>query len=188
MNETAFWHIIELSKGNPTLSFETQCVIMSDELMAHTPEEIITFEHILRQKMELANTWPLMAASFVVCSFISDEIFEDFKAWIVGQGKTNFEKIIKDPNHICQILTPNLAKNLQGEHMLYVAANAYLEKINADDEAAFYDLIPAVVSKEVKTKWPETKNDFRKLFPKLYDTFWNEKRIQERIQEAEGNT
>jgi|GEM_PF-1787864 len=185
MNETTFWAIIDQSKGNPTLSFETQCVIMSDELMAYEPEDIISFEQLLRQKMELANTWPLMASSFVVCSFISDDIFEDFRAWIVGQGKTNFEKIIRDPNHICQILTPNLAKHLQGDQMLYVAANAYLEKLDLEDETAFYNQIPAVAAKTVTPKWPSTKNDFRKLFPKLYDTFWNEKRIQELINEAE---
>lgn len=130
-----------------------------------------------------------MAASFVVCSFISDDTYEDFRAWLVGQGKDNFEKVLKNPNHICNLIKPGQVKEMGGEHMLFVAINAYLERNDVqgeEEELKFYDLIPIVAEQEVKQAWPESKNEFRKMFPQLFDTFWNEDRIKEKLEEAES--
>lgn len=185
MNEQIFWELIDQARKAPNSNFETQCVTLTELLTAHTTEDIIAFEHLLRQKIEQASSWPVMAATFVVCSFISDDTYEDFRAWLVGQGKDNFNKAIKDPNTICDFLKPHEARDLGGEYMLFVAANAYLDKLGKDDEEEFYELIEHPDEKEIVQKWPETKDAYRKLFPRLYDTFWNEQRIQERLEEAE---
>lgn len=190
MNEQIFWEIIAQSRATLNTNFETQCVNISEILMDYSAEEIIEFEHQLRLQMEKVNTWNMMAASFVVCSFISDETYEDFRAWVVGQGKENFDKILRDPSEICNLIRPGQVKEMGGEHMLFSAINAYLEKINSEDEedeVKFYDAIPFVAEKEVVQKWPETKNDYRKMFPKLFDTFWSEDRIREKLEEAEEN-
>jgi hypothetical protein len=126
-----------------------------------------------------------MAATFVVCSFISDDTYEDFRAWLVGQGKENFGKVLRDPNEICNIIKPARDLELDGEYMLFVAVNAYLEKTGTDDEEAFYEMIEHPHEKEIEQKWPESKNEYRKLFPRLYDAFWNEDRIQQKLEEAE---
>jgi hypothetical protein len=186
MNEQQFWELLDKGRALPHGNFETLCVNLTELLTEYSTEDIIQFEHLLRQKIEDASTWPIMAASFVVCSFISDDTYEDFRAWIVGQGKVNFEKILRDPNEICNLLTPGQAKNLGGEYMLFVAVNAYLDKLNQDDEEAFYELIQHPEEKEIIQKWPESKNEYRKMFPRLYDMFWNEERIQERLEAAEA--
>ncbi len=186
MNEQIFWELIDKSKNAAPTHFETQCVTLTELLIPYDERDIIEFEHILRAQIERANTWPIMAASFVVCSFISDDTYEDFRAWIVGQGKENFDKILRDCNEITNLTTPGKAKDLGGEFMLFVAVNAYLEKLNQDDEEAFYELIMHPEEKVVNQQWPETKNEFRKMFPKLYDTFWNEARIQQKLEEAEA--
>jgi hypothetical protein len=185
MNEQIFWELIDKARKAPNSNFETQCVTLTELLEAYSPEDIVAFEHILREKIEEASSWPVMAATFVVCSFISDDTYEDFRAWLVGQGKENFYKAIKDPNEINNFLTAKEALELGGEYMLFVGANAWLEKTGKDDEEEFYGLIEHPDEKEVEQKWPETKEDYRKLFPKLYDTFWNEARIQQRLEEAE---
>jgi hypothetical protein len=189
MNEQLFWEIIEKTKSPLHSNFETQCVLISEALLEYTPEDIITFEHILRQQLERANTFHMMAASFVVCSFLSDETYEDFRAWCIGQGKNTFEKILKDSSEICNILKPGQVKAMGGEHLLFSAINAYLEKTDTEGEEAeiaFYDKIPVVEEKEIEQKWPESKNDFRKMFPRLFDTFWNEDRIREQLEAAEA--
>jgi len=186
MNEQIFWELIDKARKIPAGNFETQCVnlteLLTEELSA---EEIVAFEHILREKIEEASTWTIMAATFVVCSFISDDTYEDFRAWMVGQGKENFYKILRDPNEICNIVKPSRDLELGGEFMLFAAVNAYLDKTDSDDEDAFYEMIEHPDEKEIVQKWPESKNDYRKMFPQLYDTFWNEDRIQQKLEEAE---
>ncbi|MFT4062870.1 MAG: DUF4240 domain-containing protein [Edaphocola sp.] len=186
MNEELFWQLIDKARSAPNANFETQCVTLTEYLLAYTEEEIITFEEILREKIEEASSWRTMAASFVVRSFISDDEYEDFRAWLVGQGKTNFHKVLRDPNEICNILKPGQVKDMHGEYMLFVAVNAYLEKTDSDDDEAFYEKIEHPEEKEIVQTWPESKQEYRNLFPRLYDTFWNEKRIEERLEEAEN--
>lgn len=186
MNEELFWQLIDearslAGKGD----FEQRCDTLSELLLRYEAEDIIAFEHLLLEKVEEASTWPVMAATFVVCSFISDDTYEDFRAWMVGQGKESFYKILKDPNEVCNILNPEEARDLGGEYMLLVTANAWLEKTGNDDEDEFYELIAHPEEKEIEQRWPETKEAYRKLFPALYDKFWNEQRIQERLDEAE---
>lgn len=185
MNEQTFWELIDKARQAPNSNFETQCVTLTELLAAYTPEEIVAYEHILLEKIEEANTWPVMAATFVVNSFISDDTYEDFRAWLAGQGKENFYKALKDPNEIRNFLTAKQALDLGGEYMLFVGANAWLEKTGKENEDEFYELIEHPEEKEVVQQWPETKEEYRKLFPELYDTFWNEARIQQRLEEAE---
>ncbi len=185
MNELIFWQLIEKSRAAHHSNFETQCVTLTELLVPYAVEDIIAFEHILRQKIEEASTWPIMAASFVVCSFISDDTYEDFRAWLVGQGKDNFTRAIRDPNEICKFLSREQASDLGGEYMLFAAVNAYLEKLGQDDEEEFYKLIVHPEEKTIEQQWPESKEAYRNMFPALYDCFWNEQRIQERLSEAE---
>ena len=186
MNEQIFWELIDKARAANNSNFETQCVTLTEILGEYSEADIIAFEHILREKIEEASSWPIMAATFVVCSFISDDTYEDFRAWMVGQGKDNFYKILRDPNEICNLVKPSAAMDLDGEYMLFVAANAWLEKTGKENEEEFYELIEHPEEKEIKQKWPESKKEYRNMFPKLYDTFWNEDRIQQRLEEAEA--
>jgi len=185
MNEDIFWQLIEQSQNAQNSNFETQCVTLTELLTPYEPAEIITFENILRAKIEEASNFKVMAATFVVCSYISDDTYEDFRAWLVGQGKEKFYKAIKDPNYICDFLRPKQAEELGGEFMLFVAVNAYLEKTDTDDEDAFYEMIDHPDEKEVSQKWPDNKEQYRKLFPRLFDMFWNQERMEELLNRDE---
>ena len=185
MNEDTFWQLIDKAKAARNSNFETQCVTLTELLTPFSGDEIIGFEHVLREKIEEASSFPIMAASFVVCSYISDDTYEDFRAWLVGQGKEDFYKTLKDPNEICRFLKPAEAAELGGEYMLFVAVNAYLEKTDSDDEEAFYELIRHPEEKEIAQRWPESKNEYRKMFPALFDKFWNQERMEALLKRDE---
>ncbi len=128
-----------------------------------------------------------MAATFLVCSFISDDTYEDFRAWLVGQGMANFYKAIENPDVVATLLTKEQARDLGGQYMLFVAVNAYLEQTGTDDDEAFYQLIEHPDEKEIVQQWPESKEAYRKILPALFDKFWDEERIAAKLKEAEEN-
>lgn len=187
MTEDIFWQLIDKARAANNSNFETQCVTLTELLTPYSAEDIIAFEHILREKIEEASSFPVMAAAFLVCSFISDDTYEDFRAWLIGQGKENFYKAIKNPDEAAALLTKEQALDLGGQYMLFVAVNAYLEKTGTDDDEAFYRLIEHPDEKEIEQQWPETKEEYRKMLPKLFDKFWNEDRIAAKLKEAEEN-
>lgn len=187
MTEAIFWELIDEARSAPNSNFETQCVTLTELLTEHSKEDIIAFEHMLREKIEEASSFRMMAATFLVCSFISDDTYEDFRAWLVGQGKNDFNKAIRNPDDIADMLSKHEARELGGEFMLFVAVNAYLEKTESDDDEAFYQLIEHPDEKEIVQQWPESKNEYRKMLPRLFDKFWDEDRIAEKLKEAEEN-
>lgn len=187
MTQDIFWQLIDKARAATNINFETQCVTLTELLTPYNKEDIIDFEHILREKIEEASSFEIMAATFLVCSFISDDTYEDFRAWLVGQGKDNFYKAIKNPDDVADMLSKKQAQNLGGEFMLFVAVNAYLEKTGSDDDEAFYQLIEHPEEKEIKQQWPESKAEYRKILPHLFDKFWDEDRIAAKLKEAEEN-
>lgn len=187
MTEDIFWQLIEKARSANNSNFETQCATLTELLTAYSKEDIISFEHILREKIEEASSFPVMAATFLVSSFISDDTYEDFRAWLIGQGMANFYKGIENPDEIAHLITKEQALDLGGEYMLFVAVNAYLEKTGSDDDEAFYRLIEHPDEKEIVQQWPESKEQYRKMLPKLFDKFWDEDRIAAKLKEAEEN-
>src|SRR5262245_43894761 len=74
---------------------------LTAKLKALAPGEIIGFQNTLQRKLRDAYTFPVLAANFIIQSYTSDDVFEDFRAWLVSQGQERFESAVSDPESIC---------------------------------------------------------------------------------------
>ncbi len=50
MTEDIFWQLIEKARTANNSNFETQCVTLTELLTPYSEKDIISFEHILREK------------------------------------------------------------------------------------------------------------------------------------------
>ena len=46
--------------------------------------------------------WPMLKACFVLLSYVSDEVFEDFRHWVMLNGKSRFYRTIENPDVIAE--------------------------------------------------------------------------------------
>jgi len=103
MTEEQFWELIEKS-GQGALDCESQAHQLKQILCDLTPSQIIEFDRIFLQKRIEAYRWDLWGVAHLIFSYCSDDGFEDFRCWLVGQGQQAFESVLQDPEVILDLL------------------------------------------------------------------------------------
>ena len=171
MTEKDFWRMIEQANrvGDSIHN-------LGATLRALSAQDVVSFSDILGKKIADAGTFPVLAASFVIASYASDDTFRDFRAWLVSQGHDRYTAAIDDPETIADWLDEGDLEDIDGERMLLVAQNSF-QAHGTDDE--FQDLTTPIPDPDIEQDWPETKSEYRQRFPRLVDKYWNQRRIGE---------
>ena len=83
MNEEKFWKMVSLADKVGIEAVEL-------ELTNLGTEEILSFYHLLTKMIAKACSFPLLAANFTIQSYVSDDGFREFRAWLISQGEDRF--------------------------------------------------------------------------------------------------
>lgn len=172
MNETQFWKCIDQALGGDNFSDDLRNVLSNMGL-----DEVISFKNIFLQKLVDAYVFPLLAANFVISSYVSDDGFKDFRAWLVSKGKLNFQQAIDDPETIADWLDKEEVDEIEDNGILSIADEVYAELGGEEDD--FYKKISFPSEPDINMPWPENKSEFQRQYPKLVAKYWNQQRIQE---------
>lgn len=129
MTDTEFWNIIAQSRDGIE-SQEEQAERLIDILAELPPEEIQAFDQIFQGLRDESYRWSLWGAAYVIHGGCSDDGFDYFRAWLIGQGKEVYTKALENPDALADVLNDdNFAED---EELLYAASNAY-EQSTGDD-------------------------------------------------------
>lgn len=172
MNETQFWKCIDQASDGSDFADNLRTVLCNLDL-----DEIISFKNILLQKLVDAYVFPLLAANFVISSYVSDDGFQEFRAWLVSKGNLTFHSAIDNPETIADWLDKEDVDEIEGNEILYIADEAYVELGGEEDE--FYRKINFPPEPNIDMTWPENKSEFQRQYPKLVAKFWNQQRVKD---------
>jgi hypothetical protein len=181
MTEDIFWQLIEKAKKSSKDDFGASCENLTEYLIEYSVDDIISFDNILSKKIKQATTYEMLLACFIINSYISDDTFEYFCCWLVGQGKKDYDTAVDDPNHFCNLLEKGDEKNQNGEYLTTVAVQAFEEKTHKDSDE-FYDRLEYYEEPEIRRLTTIDKEDYRKTLPLLFDKFWNQVIIDKRYK------
>ena len=174
MNEATFWKIIEDAGAPDKCPTDEQCEKSSETLSKLSKTELIAFENFHNRLIEKSYTWPLLKACFIVLSYVSDDVFEDFQNWVILNGRKRFEETIENPDAIADYAdVEDPVEEISGEPLMFVVENAYDGDIEDLEEEFVYPKPQDIVD-----DWPP-KEELQTEFPKLFERFWNEDRIRE---------
>lgn len=164
MDENQFWEIIDKLFKNEAIDLDTK-------------KDIFLFDKIFKEKLIEAYTFPLMAVSFVISSYISDEGFKEFRAWLIFQGKENFYSAINNPDSIAEWLEKDAIEEINelGDDLLLITLNLYLNLGFSEDD--FFNNSYNIKEPVIEMNWPENRKEYRALYPKIVDKFWNQESI-----------
>jgi len=176
MTDETFWQLIEKAKDSGKGNFKKLCQKLTGYLKKNSVDNIISFANIFHKKLKGATTYEMLLACFMVNSYISDDTFEYFCAWLIGQGKENYELAVLDPNHFCNLLERNDESNRDGEYLTTVAVEAFEDKTHKDDDE-FYDRLEYTEEPEIKRLTTINIAEYKKALPRLFDKFWNQEKI-----------
>lgn len=160
MDEDRFWQIIEASKGNAK-QYYLQQDELANQLHKIQPHDIILFDNQFRRMREEANTWKIWCAIDIILGTCGEEVFFDFREWLVAQGRDFFYETLKNPETLI-VLDP-AEIDLGWEGIGYVPTFVY-EELTGNN-------MPVVLNENSETKgekWSKDSDEFKKMFPKLY--------------------
>ena len=160
MTEALFWRIIEKSDRQCDDPAERggRITRMLEQLSA---DDIVAFEQFLEVALAHAYRWDLWAVAFMAKGGCSDDGFDYFCAWLVGQGRTYFEASLAKPDYAARRIAPG--DEAEFEHLLSSAQDAYDTKSTATGWDARVRTNPR--SEPAGDPWDEA--DLPRLYPRL---------------------
>ena len=162
MDEDKFWKIIQSSKDTSQGDFEQQQEELSNQLRKLSPDEIILFGNRFRYFRGQANVWELWGAIYIIHGGCSDDSFNDFREWVIGQGKDFYYKTVKDPETLVDVDTEKI-EDIEWEGLGYVPSTVFKELTGQDMPYPFKEK-----TETTGNEWQEEGDDLKIMFPKLY--------------------
>ncbi|MEU6216235.1 DUF4240 domain-containing protein [Streptomyces sp. NPDC047022] len=126
MDETQFWELVdasrEVAEGDP----DEQADQLVAQLLRLDPESVLDFARHFESRYNRAYRWDLWGAAWVLLGGASDDAFDYFRCWLIGQGREVFERALHDPDSLADLLEDfNEDIDGDGEELGYAADEAY---------------------------------------------------------------
>ena len=104
MQTAQFWQLIDQSRQQATAQNQTHAEALSEILNPLSVAEIIAFEHLFTRYFHEAYDWKLWAAAYLIHGGCSDDGFMDFRAWLIAQGETTYQKVLAHPDLLAEMV------------------------------------------------------------------------------------
>ncbi|MFK0047060.1 DUF4240 domain-containing protein [Streptomyces sp. NPDC090741] len=170
MDETEFWEIVdrtrEAAEGDP----EEHAELLVERLAQLDPDSVLDFARHFESRYNRAYRWDLWGAAWVLLDGASDDAFDYFRCWLIGQGREVFEGGVHDPDSLAELLDEfDEEIDGDGEELGYAADEAY-EQLTG---AVAPDLgIPLQAAEPEGTPLDfENEAVLAERFPRLWDRF-----------------
>ncbi|MEU6182520.1 DUF4240 domain-containing protein [Streptomyces coeruleorubidus] len=126
MDETEFWELVddtrEAAEGDP----EEQADLLVERLTQKDPDSVLDFARHFESRYNRAYRWDLWGAAWVLLDGASDDAFDFFRCWLIGQGRHVFESAVHDPDSLAELLDDfDEEIDGDGEELGYAADEAY---------------------------------------------------------------
>ncbi len=131
MNADEFWFLIDEAKSKSSKVADIPKLV-EKQLFEPELEQIADFAAWLTTYLNLAHDRRLLLAASIICGMISDDSFTYFKCWLIAQGRSTFERALRNPDSLAE-LSSFSGQNGELpllENLLYVATKPFTEKSN----------------------------------------------------------
>ncbi|MFI6488241.1 DUF4240 domain-containing protein [Streptomyces sp. NPDC050564] len=170
MDETEFWELVdttrEAAEGDP----EEQADLLVERLVQLDPDAVLDFARHFEARYNRAYRWDLWGAAWVLLDGASDDAFDFFRCWLIGQGREVFEGAVHDPDSLADLLEDfDEEIDGDGEELGYAADEAYeqLTGVVAPD----LGIPPATAEPEGTALDLENESVVAERYPKLWERF-----------------
>jgi Protein of unknown function (DUF4240) len=163
MDRDEFWRIVDAARSGAVDDDEFLEAVES-RLRTLKPEELVEFEGHFTELRAASYSRDLWGAAYLMNGGCSDDGFEDFRAWLIAQGRETFERALQDPDTLATLSNPEGSL----EDFLYVASGLYEDETGAempDSVLIFQGMGPP----DLGEGWDfDDAAEMKKRYPKLF--------------------
>ncbi|EFE69933.1 conserved hypothetical protein [Streptomyces viridosporus ATCC 14672] len=170
MDETEFWELVDTAREEAGGDPEEQADLLVEQLVRRDPEAVLDFARHFESRYHRAYRWDLWGAAWVLLDGASDDAFDFFRCWLIGQGREVFEGALHDPDALAGLLGEfDEEIDGDGEDLGYAADEAY-ERLTGT-VAPDLDLPPAPAEPEGTPLDFEQESLLAARYPRLWERF-----------------
>jgi hypothetical protein len=126
MDETEFWELVDAAREDAGGDPEEQADLLVERLLRLDPEAVLDFARHFESRYHRAYHWDLWGAAWLLLGGASDDAFDYFRCWLIGQGREVFEGALHDPDALAGLLDDfDEEIDGDGEELGYAADEAY---------------------------------------------------------------
>ncbi|MFG3016407.1 DUF4240 domain-containing protein [Streptomyces cinerochromogenes] len=170
MDETEFWELIDSSREAAEGDPEEQADALLDRLLQLDPELVLDFARHFEARYNRAYRWDLWGAAWLLLDGCSDDAFDFFRCWLIGQGREVFEGALHEPDALAGLLAEfDEEIDGDGEELGYAADEAY-EQLTGT-VAPDLGIAPAPAEPEGTPLDLEDDRALAQRYPRLWERF-----------------
>jgi hypothetical protein len=175
MDREQFWELIEAARTAAGGDCQAQTVQLVAALGDRSVNEVLAWDRIQGDLMAESYRWDLWGAAYLINGGCSDDGFDYFRGWLLGQGHAIWQAALADPDSLAdhpqvRVHRPDQEPydSLQCEDILGVADDAY-------EALTGRKLTVKIAGK--RPPWPELDEDWdfddaaemRARYPRLWE-------------------
>ena len=103
MDENAFWALIGRSREQAEGDLEAQAESLQELLTALPAAEIVAFDQHFAAANLALYSWSLWGAATLMLGWCSDDVFTDFRSWVISQGRPTYDRVAADPEALAEV-------------------------------------------------------------------------------------
>ncbi|GAA1182414.1 hypothetical protein F4556_005436 [Kitasatospora gansuensis] len=126
MYETDFWQLIDETRDAAEGDPDEQAEALVDRLAQLTPDDVVDFARLFEARFQRAYRYDLWGAAYLMLDGASEDTFDFFRCWLIGQGREVFEGALHQPDDLAELL-PDFDEEEDGdaEDLGYAADEAH---------------------------------------------------------------
>ncbi|GAA3370604.1 DUF4240 domain-containing protein [Streptomyces sannanensis] len=104
MEESEFWEIVDSTREAAGGDPDEHADLLVERLLQLDPESVVDFARHFESRYNRAYQWDLWGAAAVVLGGATDDAFDSFRCWLIGQGRHVFEGSVHDADALADLL------------------------------------------------------------------------------------
>ncbi|MEV4443297.1 DUF4240 domain-containing protein [Streptomyces sp. NPDC049577] len=126
MDETEFWELVDSTREAAEGDAQDQADLLVERLVQLDPDAVLDFARHFEARYNRAYLWDLWGAAAVLLDGASDDAFDSFRCWLIGQGREVYEGAVHNPDRLAELLDEfDDEVDGDGEEIGFAADEAY---------------------------------------------------------------
>ncbi|GAA0314667.1 hypothetical protein GCM10009528_35430 [Kineococcus aurantiacus] len=140
LDEATFWQIIQDTRTRAQADPEAMGQLLTEHLSTLDDAAVIAFEQHYLQAAARLYTWRHLQAAEMACGFVSEDVFTDWRAFVIAHGRATFEAVASDADALADVADLPAGCEGTGEVFGSAALSVYYDR-HGQDQAAL-DVFP----------------------------------------------
>jgi hypothetical protein len=134
-DEGTFWLTVEAARKRGAGDPDAMAEALESRFAQAADETLRAFQRRFVEVSGRLYTWQHWNAAEMICGFVSDDVFTDWRSWVISLGRDTFVRVAEDPDNLADVANLSGGCEAGGEIFGSAVSGIYFERHGFADEA-----------------------------------------------------